>query len=278
MLAGGVMLFQFLVMGGRAGGTLSGPRPELSDAQLMEIGVSSSDAVIIGRLRAVRDSMVYVPGFNRGSFVLPPRRSQWRFIDIDVREVIKGDSIESRIAVVAPDGPGLGTGGLRRASKDRNECLFFLEKRGLRWVLAWEFAPSGGVLLLRKHESAAKEARALVAAQSMENLGSEAPLIIIAEFQRKAPSWHLLFRVDNVIAGALDDQEVRVYCPIPPALSFGKAILFLRRATGPGYELLGANAGIIPITDRDGAGIRNDVERLLSEIRAASNRRTQRYE
>jgi len=275
------MMLLVSVVGGQAGASLGQPRPNLSHAQWMEIGVSSSDAVIVGRVRAVRDSMVHVPGFTRGGFVLPPSRRYRHFVDIDVQEVLKGDSIAARIAVVtADDSPYSGT--LRRASQDRNQrVMCFLERRPFGWMLAWEFAPSGGALLLHEHERTVDEARALVAAQSVESLATEAPLIIMSEFQRTTSceahtlGCHL-FGVDSVIAGTIDDQEVRVWCPIWPGLSFAKAILFLRRGAGPWYELLGAHAGIIPVTDREGAVIRRDVEGLLTEIRAASHRASQR--
>jgi len=258
------------------GGTAS-IRPDLTDDEWIAIGVSSADAVVTAEVEGIRDSAVTQSiGLGGGK-----ARTLRTFVDIRVSEVLKGDSLGTDLMVTVPSfGPSrkdlafLGRGSDRRG-------IFFLQRRGSAWVIASETAPSAGVIALRGAEAKAvgSRIRSLAASQSLEILASEAMAVVIGELHGRTSCTKppgeadcLLFRVDATIKGAGVPSDIRVYCPVLPELSFGKAVLFLRQVEGGKYALVGSHAGIIPTHDRLGRPLRADLTDLYARIRSSAVR------
>jgi hypothetical protein len=251
------------------------PRPQLSQSEALEIGVSSSDLIVIARIRAIRDSSGTHDSPSRWPAIPLPRTWRRTYLDLTDIDLVKGTLEDTRLAVAVPRieiAQRLRRHGIHETD---GLGLFFLEKRALGWVLASEFAPESGIMPVSRALASviASRVRAIASAQSIEQLAERADLVVRAEVQGRVEcetgrgrASCISIVVDSILAGSTQSIALRVYIPVPQAFSYGKALFFLRAAGTDTYELVGSNAGVLPSHARDGALLRPDMQGVLRTI------------
>jgi hypothetical protein len=257
-------------------------RPLTNDERL-ELATSSADAVAIGILEAVRDS-------------IDDEGTLWSWMQFKPLRSIKGDLGTEPLRVYLPN--------ITRYARSRapvllaagpTRCLIFARlvraSSGGFWALVEhpEFPGKGlvhmptGSVTEAAHDFDRAAARltpeALTIRSTLVVIGDVYPgagRVRMPEGTMKCPVIH----VDSVLAGSIPApvESLRAYGLFGAPDIAGKVILMLRPGHDGAYELLGFNSGVLPIRDGKVVGTDDTVPAFVARIRRAAQAEHSRHD
>jgi hypothetical protein len=237
----------------------------LTEDERMELGVGLSDAVGIGSILAVKDS-------------IDDAGMKWSWMVFRPEKWLKGSAALGVIRIYFPGG-----GVQQRASSLLREsspaCLVFIHRvndaRQPYWALREHpDIPGGGLLRVgdrRRHlEDGVTRATTKL---SLEGMVQRSPLVVVGTVGplrklqvqgRPIPCSEIL--VDSVIVGHFE-APLRVYSLYGALEAYGPMLLMLKPGEAGAHELVGFTAGARPILGTTVEGLRDDLPTVSSRVR-----------
>jgi hypothetical protein len=241
----------------------------LTDEERVELAVSASHAIVVGRVLAVRDS-------------IDSEGMLWRWMVLDPVRWLKGNAGRARIPVYFSQ---ITSTGYHKVFSWPNRplptCLVFMRRAGDRWRLVE--APDiagGGVIQLAPKPEGTDEAAAVrgIARQTLESLARRSTLIIVGKTVQTDAICHAHGKsvrcadvvVNSVIVGALPSGPIRVHTLFGGFDSHPHVLLMLRPDGSGGYENVGFGSGTLPINGDRVEALGENLRDLVGRIRQAA--------
>ena len=225
------------------------PARPLSQNESLELAVSECDAIGVGRITAVHDTLA-----NVVHGVGIPVRS----MTLEVSEWISGTPGTSVVEVGVPsadNSPLFSDILLTQRLSDRH-AMFFLNRAGTGWSLrAYPDPPAVQFIEPGAASLAVANVRHAIARQSPDSLMARADLIVVGSSDQQAsrcPSSAperecVTVQVSNVLAGGPAPDSLRVYSVVVGEIPAGEALYLLKRMPAGEYETVGFRSGSLSI-------------------------------
>jgi len=225
------------------------PARPLSRDELLELAVSESDAIGVGRVAGVHDTLA-----NVVNGVGIPVRS----MTVEISEWLLGRPGTSAIEVCVPsaDSSPLFSDILLTQGLSDRQAVFFLDRAGAGWSLrAYPDPPAVQFLESRSAALSVSDLRRAIARQSPDSLMARADLIVVGsrgEQASRCPSGALerecvTVRVKNVLAGGPAPDSLRAYSVMMGHIPAGDALYLLKRMPVGDFETVGFRSGSLSI-------------------------------
>jgi hypothetical protein len=222
------------------GTTWTAPQEPLSPRQWLEFDLSGADAVGIGRLVAVRDTVVDVSPVDSSGI---PVRS----LTLRVAKWLKGGNGEATIRV------GISLADFNRSFEPQSQpALFMLRRYSSGWGLCDGPDPGGaGLRSLADSEVAATQRTVtrILEDQSVDSLLTRADVVVVGRwsFSRFCATGSkrrcVVVAVDSVLAGTVSTDSLCVFMPFLAYAPPGQGLYVLRASPEGYHETIGYLAG-----------------------------------
>lgn len=222
------------------------PQRALTPDEWLEYDVSGSDAVGIGQVFAVRDTIVDVAPDGSGI----PTRS----ISVHVARWLKGNPgvTDLSAGVSFLDTQPLHGEDLLDVVGIGREFVVMLRRMPDGWVVCDGPDPAGsGMRALQPQSSTSFEQklRTLIARQSVDSLLSRSDLVVVGQFLEVAPCPTASelscsrVAVERTVAGSAAAETLSVFAPLLGDIPRERALFLLRRSRPGEYETVGFQSG-----------------------------------
>lgn len=223
------------------------PQHPLTDTEWLEYDISGADAIGIGCIVAIHDSIVDVAADRSG---IPTRA-----LSLRVTKWLKGapGSAALRVGVSVLDAQPLRGEDLSSIARSDRKVAIMLRRLTEGWGLADGPDPGGPgmrVVPPGKTRDFERQLRTLIARQNVDSVLARAELVVVGRCVDSAPcsptNGHRCARVvvEQALAGAPASDTISVFTPLVGDIPTGRAVFFVRSVPGDGcYETVGFQAG-----------------------------------
>lgn len=242
--------------------TFAPPLRPLTETDRMSRSVGGADAICIGTLETVRDTII--PLASNPQFA-KPYRTAW----LRIAEVVHGPFRSGQLVRLGSWDGSFPEHTTHERTKDRVRAMFFLrrvdhghdhdfpEPPMLPTFVDWQIdqnpytVPGGSIEMTGDSEPAVRRAvRDALERQTLESMARKADLVVVATVGEPdfntTPGQGSTARIDEVLAPSgsfRPGSKVRVSTVLGHGPEDGQYLLFLRRRPNESYEILEFDAG-----------------------------------
>lgn len=246
------------------------PLRTLTTDERVELGVSGSQAIGVGQVIAVHDS-------------LDADGVPWRWMTFAPKRWLKGAASPSNTRIYFSQITSYCYNKIAAwPSRPAPSCIVFIRRAGNLWVLAESPSmPGGGVMRLGSNvDEIADEAAVVrgIARQAPEEIARRSALIVVGKTVQRGAVCVTHGNavkcadvvVDSVITGTLPPGVIHLHTLFGGFDTYDHVLLMLRPDGSGGFENVGFSGGTLPIVDGQVNSLGLSAQDLIGRLRQAT--------